>query len=83
MLQLLFLRKAALTDHCIKNIPGRAANINRINAIGRQRWQKLTGYNLRSLVESTICRYKKIIGTMCIARKLRIKKSKLKLVATC
>ncbi len=41
---------AALTDYCIKNIPNRAANINSINEVGRQKWQKLTGYNWRSLV---------------------------------
>jgi len=70
---------AALTDHCIKNIPCRAANINSITAIGKQKWQQVSGYNWRSLVETTTGRYKKIIVTMIYSKK--IKKTNLKLAA--
>ena len=37
---------------------------------GRLRWQKESGYNLRSLVETVMCRYKKIIGNGLRCRKM-------------
>ena len=70
---------AALTDNCIKNIPNRAANINSIHALGRQEWQKISGYNWRSLVETTMCRYKKIMGTIVYSKKLAHQKNEAKI----
>lgn len=70
---------ATLTNYCIENMSARAANINSLNNIGRQKWHKFTGYNLRSLVESVICRYKKIIGTMVYSKKIENQKIESKI----
>jgi hypothetical protein len=39
-----------------------------IEAKGRLEWQKATGYGRRSLVETTIGRYKRIIGPQLRAK---------------
>jgi hypothetical protein len=72
-------KTAALTDDCINNIPARATTIEEINDIGRQRWQKNSGYNWRSLVETTMSRYKKIIGTRVYSRKFENQKIESKI----
>lgn len=61
---------AVVTENCIETIPNRALNINDINEYGKQRWQKFSGYNWRSLVETTMSRYKKIIGSRVYSKKL-------------
>ena len=46
----------------------RDGHIDMIEAKGRLEWQKATGYGRRSLVETTIGRYKRIIGPQLRAR---------------
>jgi transposase len=46
----------------------RRNNIDRLEKEGRERWQKKTGYNRRSMVENTMSRYKKIIGNTLQSR---------------
>ena len=60
---------AVLSNSCIKNSPNRVANMKAINTMGRKKWQKVSGYNWRSLVETTIGRYKKIIGPRIYSKK--------------
>ena len=40
----------------------RDANIRSMQTRGRRRWQKVSGYTRRSLVEAAISRYKRIMG---------------------
>lgn len=70
---------AALTNHCIENMPARTTNINSINDIGRQKWQQTSGYNLRSLVETTMGRYKKIISHMVFSKKFKNQQNESKI----
>lgn len=70
---------AALTDHCIKNLPNRATNMKTVNALGRKKWQEASGYNWRSLVETTIGRYKKIIGPRIYSKKFVNQKNESKI----
>lgn len=49
----------------------RLNNIDLLEQEGRERWQKKTGYNRRSLVENTMSRYKKIIGNSLQSRKFK------------
>jgi hypothetical protein len=60
-------------------MPALTANINSINDIGRQKWQQTSGYNLRSLVETTMGRYKKIINHMVFSKKFKNQQNESKI----
>ena len=61
---------AVLSDHAALNPSQRDRHIAMIQAQGRLGWQKETGYGRRSLVETTMGRYKAIIGPRLRARSL-------------
>ena len=55
-------RKTAVpgTESCAPN--QRDRHLEKINTEGRLAWQKTTGYGQRALVETTMSRYKSLIG---------------------
>ena len=59
---------AVLSDEAGHGPSQRDGHIALIEAKGRLEWQKATGYGRRSLVETTIGRYKRIIGPQLRAR---------------
>ena len=61
---------AVLSDAAALNPSQRDRHIAMIQAQGRLGWQKETGYGRRSLVETTMGRYKAIIGPRLRARSL-------------
>lgn len=62
-------RVSAVLDFAAEDLPSqREGHIVLREVIGRRRWQKLTGYNRRSRVETTMGRYKGIIGPTLRAR---------------
>ncbi len=61
---------AVLNDAAALNPSQRDRHIAMIQAQGRLGWQKETGYGRRSLVETTMGRYKAIIGPRLRARSL-------------
>ena len=61
---------AVLSDDAGFNPSQRDRPIEMIEAKGRLGWQKATGYGRRSLVETTMGRYKRIIGPQLRARSL-------------
>ena len=46
---------------------------------GRMSWQRSSGYNRRSLVETAMCRYKTVIGRRLYARKLSNQRTEAKI----
>jgi hypothetical protein len=46
----------------------RDVDVHTVSALGRLGWQEVTGYGRRALVETTIGRYKAVIGTRLRAR---------------
>ena len=61
---------AVLSDHAALNPSQRDRHIAMILAQGRLGWQKESGYGRRSLVETTMGRYKALIGPRLRARSL-------------
>jgi len=59
---------AVLSDEAGYALSPRDGHIALIEAKGRLEWQMATGYSRRSLVETTIGRYKRIIGPQLRAR---------------
>jgi hypothetical protein len=59
---------AVLSDEVGHGPSQRDGHIALIEAKGRLEWQKATGYGRRSLVETTIGRYKRIIGPQLRAK---------------
>jgi transposase len=59
---------AVLSDDAGFNPSQRDGHIDMIEAKGRLEWQKASGYGRRSLVETTMGRYKRIIGPQLRAR---------------
>jgi hypothetical protein len=57
----------------------RDSHILLIDSLGREAWQRETGYTKRSLVENTMYRYKKIIGGTMQARKLSAQQTEAKI----
>ena len=61
---------AVISRECLKYYPTRADNINLIAEIGKQKWQKESGYNYRSLVETAMYRYKMIVSDKVYSKKI-------------
>ena len=61
---------AVLSEHAELNPSQRDPHIAMIQAPGRLGWQKDSGYGRRSLVETTMSRYKALIGSRLRARSL-------------
>ena len=53
----------------LTSLSKRRTNHKRWFELGSYRWQKKTGYNKRSLIETTMMRYKKLIGEKLFSRK--------------
>ena len=53
-----------------RHIEARNQRVEAIERIGRKRWKKQTGYHRRSLAETGVARYKRIIGPKLRARAL-------------
>ena len=62
-------RKTAVPDAESRSPSQRDRHLNKITTEGRLVWQKATGYGQRALVETTMGRYKSIIGPRLRARK--------------
>lgn len=52
----------------------RDENIRAIRKLGRKTWKAQSGYHRRSLAETAICRYKRVIGPQLRARELQRQK---------
>ena len=59
----------------------RLNNIHLLEKLGREKWQKYTGYNQRSLVENSISRYKTIIGRSLIFKNTKSQINELNISA--
>ena len=70
---------AQISAESIKDYPNRVDLIKRIRKLGKLKWQKESGYNWRSLVETTMSRYKKIIGDSMNSRKITNQKIESKI----
>jgi len=57
----------------------RDANLRAIRKHGRRRWQEISGYHRRSLIENTMFRFKTIFGDQVLAREDRRQATELKL----
>ncbi len=62
-------RKTAVPDAESRSPSQRDRHLNKITTEGRLAWQKATGYGQRALVETTMGRYKSIIGPRLRARR--------------
>lgn len=51
-----------------RHIEARNQRVRHIRRKGRKRWKRESGYHRRSLVESTMSRYKRILGPQLLAR---------------
>jgi hypothetical protein len=60
-------------------VPQRNQHIATIEEHGRMGWQRRSGYNRRSLVETAVYRYKTIIGRRLLARTLSSQQIEAKL----
>jgi hypothetical protein len=57
----------------------RSASLTTIKTHGRMSWQRRSGYNRRSLVETAVSRYKTIIGRRLQARTLSTQRIEAKI----
>lgn len=64
-------KKNAILNSKTKYLSERNRNIRSRDKQGKRKWCAQSGYNKRSLVETTFSRYKKIIGPMLRARTLQ------------
>ena len=53
-----------------RHIEARNQRVNAIHRVGRKRWKKASGYHRRSLAESGLSRYKRILGPTLRSRTL-------------
>ena len=60
--------KTASVSRCRPRSSTRDRTIRKVQAIGRRRWKKASGYHRRARVENTFFRYKSIIGDAVRAR---------------
>ena len=51
-----------------RHIEARNERVRQIHRKGRKRWKRESGYHRRSIVESTMSRYKRILGPQLLAR---------------
>ena len=72
-------KDAVLSDNFEEQPTIRDSHILLIDSLGKEAWQKESGYSKRSLIENTIYRYKKIIGGALQSRKLSAQKSEVKI----
>lgn len=72
-------KDAVLSENVLTEPTVRDQNILFIKEKGRLAWQKETGYNLRSLVETTMFRYKRIIGGQFRSRNFESQKTEAKI----
>jgi hypothetical protein len=72
-------KDAVMSAKFSKNLTIRDSHLLLIKSLGREAWQKETGYTKRSLVENTMYRYKKIIGGRMQNRKLTSQKIESKI----
>ncbi len=68
-------KDAVLSDNVFTSPTTRDQNILFIKENGRLKWQKETGYNRRSLVETAMFRYKTIIGGQLRSRNFKNQKT--------
>jgi len=68
-------KDAVLSDNAVASPTARDQNILFIKENGRLKWQKETGYNRRSLVETAMFRYKIIIGGQLRSRSFENQKT--------
>jgi len=64
-----------LSDEAGHSPSPRDGHIALIEAKGRLEWQKATGYDCRSLAETTMGRYKRIIGPQLRARSFAVQQT--------
>ena len=72
---------AVLSDEAGHGPSQRDGHIALIAAKGRLEWQKATGYGRRSLAETTMGRYKRIIGPQLQARSIAGQRTEAAIVA--
>ena len=72
-------KDAVLSDNALASPTTRDQNIICIKEKGRLNWQKETGYNRRSLVETAMFRYKIIIGGQLRSRSFENQKTEAKI----
>lgn len=72
-------KNAAFSPNATQDPSARDRAIARINAHGRMAWQKTSGYNQRSRVETQIGRWKAIIGPKLKARSFTNQKTEAKI----
>lgn len=72
-------RNAKVSRVCDGLTGQRDHSVLAIRTMGRRRWQRESGYNQRSLVESAISRYKRIIGRRLRNRTLASQRSEVKI----
>jgi len=72
-------RCAQLSRRPSPGLKERNRNIRSIEKLGRREWHKRSGYSLRSMVENTIYRYKRIIGREMRARTLAGQRTEMRI----
>lgn len=72
-------KNAALSPDAVQGPTGRDRQIAEIAAHGRMAWQRSSGYNQRSRIETQIGRWKAVIGTKLRARTFENQKTEAKL----
>ncbi len=72
-------QKAILSPDAAQNPSIRDRHIADITAHGRTAWQKSSGYNQRSRIETQICRWKAVIGPKLKARSFENQKTEAKI----
>ncbi len=72
-------KDAALSENASDSPTPRDLHIMSIKENGRLKWQKETGYNRRSLVETAMFRYKTIVGACLKSRNFESQKTEAKI----
>ena len=72
-------KNAALSLNAVQNPTVRDRQITNIAVHGRMAWQKTSGYNQRSRIETQMGRWKAVIGPKLKARSLKNQKSEAKI----
>ena len=72
-------RATAVPNQTTAMVTQRDRHITTIEKLGRMGWQRRSGYNRRSLVETAVYRYKTIIGRRLQARTLPTQRTEAKI----